>query len=281
MGDYFAGIDIGSTMTKVVILGEDRQTSLIGPTGPEHRKLANRVMEEALGSAGIAFADVAYVVATGYGRINVPFADRQITEITCHAKGLSHLLPSVRTVIDIGGQDSKGIKIKNGKVASFVMNDKCAAGTGRFLEIIADALGVPLGELGELSASAERPAVISNTCTVFAEQEVISQIAAGEGRTRRCRYRRRCEEHGSCSRTGGETGISCACSAGASHYRCFRSGSSGKRDRRQRGKRRQGSGETEERADGGELLFMKGIPSRWSLTAACPTVSVMVSIDRD
>jgi predicted CoA-substrate-specific enzyme activase len=169
MGDYFAGIDIGSTMTKVVILGEDRQTSLIGPTGPEHRKLANRVMEEALGSAGI-----------GYGRINVPFADRQITEITCHAKGLSHLLPSVRTVIDIGGQDSKGIKIKNGKVASFVMNDKCAAGTGRFLEIIADALGVPLGELGELSASAERPAVISNTCTVFAEQEVISQIAAGE-----------------------------------------------------------------------------------------------------
>ncbi len=180
MSNYFAGVDIGSTMTKVVILGDGEETSLIGPTGPEHRKLANRVMEEALGSAGIAFTDVAYVVATGYGRINVPFADRQITEITCHAKGLFHLLPSAKTIVDIGGQDSKGIKIKNGRVVSFVMNDKCAAGTGRFLEIIADALGVSLEKLGELSASAEHPAAISNTCTVFAEQEVISQLAGGE-----------------------------------------------------------------------------------------------------
>jgi (R)-2-hydroxyacyl-CoA dehydratese activating ATPase len=178
--NYFAGVDIGSTMTKVVIIGDGKDTSLIGPTGPEHRKLANRVMEEALQLAGVAFSDVTYIVATGYGRINVPFADRQITEITCHAKGLSSLLPSARTIVDIGGQDSKGIRIENGKVIDFVMNDKCAAGTGRFLEIIADALGVPLDKLGDISLTAEKPAVIGNMCTVFAEQEVISQLAGGE-----------------------------------------------------------------------------------------------------
>jgi len=177
---HFAGVDIGSTMTKAVILGGAKQISLTGPTGPEHRKLANRVMQEALDRAGIAFTDVAYIVATGYGRINVPFADRQVTEITCHAKGLSSLLPSARTIVDIGGQDSKGIRVENGKVVDFVMNDKCAAGTGRFLEIIAEALCVPLDRLGELSLTAEKPAVIGNMCTVFAEQEVVSQLAAGE-----------------------------------------------------------------------------------------------------
>ncbi len=180
MTPYFAGVDIGSTMTKVILLGDGKDTSIIGPTGPEHRKLANRVMEEALRSAGIPFTAVTYVVATGYGRINVPFADRQVTEITCHAKGLASVLPSARTVVDIGGQDSKGIKIEKGRVVNFVMNDKCAAGTGRFLEIIAEALGVPLERLGELSLSAEKPASISNTCTVFAEQEVVSQLANGE-----------------------------------------------------------------------------------------------------
>lgn len=178
--NYFAGVDIGSTMTKVVILGEKIETSLIGPTGPEHRKLANRVMEEALSQARLSFFDLTYIVATGYGRINVPFADRQITEITCHAKGLQSLLPSVKTVVDVGGQDSKGIKILNGKVMNFVMNDKCAAGTGRFLEIIADSLGVPLNKLGEISLSAESIASVSSTCTVFAEQEIISRLATGE-----------------------------------------------------------------------------------------------------
>ena len=181
MADYFAGLDIGSTMTKAVILaGETMIASVIGPTGPEHRRLAGRVIEEALRKAGIAFGDLAFVVATGYGRINVPFADKQVTEITCHARGLHSLLPSARTVVDIGGQDSKGIKIKDGKVAGFVMNDKCAAGTGRFLDVIAEALGVPLEKLGELSLSADKPAEISNTCTVFAEHEVTSKLAAGE-----------------------------------------------------------------------------------------------------
>jgi predicted CoA-substrate-specific enzyme activase len=180
MKQHFAGIDIGSTMTKAVILSDRMEASLIGPTGPEHRKLAHKVMEEALLSAHLAFGDLAYVVATGYGRISVPFADRQVTEITCHAKGLYSLLPTAKTVVDIGGQDSKGIKIENGKVKSFVMNDKCAAGTGRFLEVIADALGVPLERLGEVALSSTMPAIISNTCTVFAEAEVISQLASGE-----------------------------------------------------------------------------------------------------
>jgi (R)-2-hydroxyacyl-CoA dehydratese activating ATPase len=180
VANYFAGIDIGSTMTKVVIIGEEVENSLIGPTGPEHRKLANRVMEEALQQTQLRFEDLSYIVATGYGRINVPFADKQVTEITCHARGLGTVLPSTRTVVDIGGQDTKGIKIKDGKVLNFVMNDKCAAGTGRFLEIIADSLGVPLRQLGELSLSADKATLISNTCTVFAEHEVINQLANGE-----------------------------------------------------------------------------------------------------
>lgn len=177
--NYFAGVDIGSTMTKAVIVSDRIEASLIGPTGPEHRKLANKVMEEALAQAGLRFDDLTYITATGYGRINVPFADKQVTEITCHARGLQSLLPTVRTVIDIGGQDSKGIKLEAGKVVDFVMNDKCAAGTGRFLEVIADALGVPLKNLGDLSLKAQKTIAISNTCTVFAEHEVISQLAGG------------------------------------------------------------------------------------------------------
>jgi predicted CoA-substrate-specific enzyme activase len=176
---YFAGIDIGSTMTKAIIFSNDIRAQVIGPTGPEHRHLANKVMEEALGLAGINFTDVAYVVATGYGRINVPFADKQITEISCHARGVLHLFPSVGTVIDIGGQDAKGIKILNGKVADFVMNDKCAAGTGRFLEVIAETLGVSLEQMGELSLRAKTKVKISSICTIFAEQEVISQLSDG------------------------------------------------------------------------------------------------------
>lgn len=153
--------------------------SVIGPTGPEHRKLANRVMEQALAKANLPFDAITYVVATGYGRINVPFADRQITEISCHARGVSYLLPEVRTVIDIGGQDSKAIKLKNGRAVDFVMNDKCAAGTGRFLEVTAESLGVKLEEMGRLSLEAKNKVEIGSTCTVFAAQEVVAQLAAG------------------------------------------------------------------------------------------------------
>jgi (R)-2-hydroxyacyl-CoA dehydratese activating ATPase len=184
MTRYFAGIDIGSTITKVVIVGGgDRiAASVIGPTGAEHRKLANKVMEDALRQADLCFDRISFVVATGYGRINVPFADKQVTEISCHARGVHSLFPTVRTIIDVGGQDSKGIKLVSGKIKEFVMNDKCAAGTGRFLEVIADALDVPLAELGRISLSANKAIPISNTCTVFAEQEIVSQLAQGESK---------------------------------------------------------------------------------------------------
>jgi predicted CoA-substrate-specific enzyme activase len=176
---YFAGVDIGSTMTKVVIMNRAVLASVIGPTGPEHRKLANRVMEQALAEAKLPFADITYVVATGYGRINVPFADKQITEISCHARGVSYLLPEVRTVIDIGGQDCKAIKLSNGRAVDFVMNDKCAAGTGRFLEVTAEGLGVKLEDMGRLSLEAKNKVEIGSTCTVFAAQEVVAQLSTG------------------------------------------------------------------------------------------------------
>jgi predicted CoA-substrate-specific enzyme activase len=180
----FAGIDIGSTMTKVVIADEQEKilASHIGPTGAEHRHLALKVTDETVSKAGLSFEKLDFIVATGYGRINVPFADRQITEITCHARGIRSLFPSARIIIDIGGQDSKGIKLDaDGKVANFVMNDKCAAGTGRFLEVISETLGINLADMGDLALSADGFVQISNTCTVFAEHEVTSRLAEGAG----------------------------------------------------------------------------------------------------
>jgi predicted CoA-substrate-specific enzyme activase len=178
---YFAGVDIGSTMTKIVIMdGEDNICSrIIGPTGPEHRRLANRVLIEALEQADLSVGEIDYVVATGYGRVNVPFADRQITELTCHARGVASLFPNVRTAIDIGGQDAKGLKIKDGKLLDFVMNDKCAAGTGRFLEVLAETLGVELEDLGGISLESTKKVPISSTCTIFAQQEVVARLSEG------------------------------------------------------------------------------------------------------
>ena len=167
-------------MTKAVILNQGIIASIIGPTGPEQRRLANKVMEETLHRAGIPFPAISYIVSTGYGRINVPFADRQYTEITCHAKGIIRLFPKARTVIDVGGQDIKAIKIDaTGKTLDFVMNDKCAAGSGRFIEVIADALGVLLDEVGDLSLESKNPAKISNICTIWAQQEVAASLAEG------------------------------------------------------------------------------------------------------
>jgi predicted CoA-substrate-specific enzyme activase len=180
MNRYFAGIDIGSTMTKTVILEKEIVAKVIGPTGPEQRRLANRVMEEALRLAGLSFGSITYIVSTGYGRINVPFADKQVTEISCHARGIAHLVPNARTVIDIGGQDSKAIKIdSSGRPTDFIMNDKCAAGSGRFIEVIADTLGLKLEEMGETSLRSRNPAQISNICTIWAQQEVASRLAEG------------------------------------------------------------------------------------------------------
>ncbi len=168
-------------MTKVVIIDADEEirSRVIGPTGAEHRRLANKVMREALEQANLSFDEISCVIATGYGRINVPFADRQITELTCHARGVVSLFPAVRIAIDIGGQDAKGLKINEGKLVDFVMNDRCAAGTGRFLEVIAAALGLKLEELGEVSLKSTNKAKISTTCTVFAQQEAISLISEG------------------------------------------------------------------------------------------------------
>jgi predicted CoA-substrate-specific enzyme activase len=178
---YIAGIDLGSTMTKVVIMdGHQKiQVSVVEHTGAEHRRLSSRVMAGALAKIGIAFEEISYIVATGYGRNTVPFADRQITELTCHARGVSHFFPGVRLAIDIGGQDSKGLKIKDGKLLDFVMSDKCAAGTGRFLELIAESLGVRLEDMGEIAAKSANRVSISSTCTVFARREVMSRISEG------------------------------------------------------------------------------------------------------
>lgn len=180
MTEYFAGIDIGSTMTKAVILGDGVIASVIGPTGPEQRRLANKVMEEALRRAGLSFDAMTYIVSTGYGRINVPFADKQVTEISCHAKGVSSLFPQARTIVDIGGQDSKAITVDpNGRVTNFIMNDKCAAGSGRFVEVIADTVGLKLEQMGDLSLQSAQPASISNICTIWAQQEVAARLAEG------------------------------------------------------------------------------------------------------
>jgi len=179
---YFAGVDIGSTMTKVVLM--DKSGNLLstvkGPTGPEHRQLANEVMRQALEQASLQIDDISYIVATGYGRLNVPFADRQITELSCHARGVSSLFPSVRTAIDIGGQDAKCMKIDKGRLTNFVMNDKCAAGTGRFLEVTATALGIELDDMGDISLKATKKIQISNLCTIFAQQEVVALLSRGE-----------------------------------------------------------------------------------------------------
>ncbi len=168
-------------MTKVVIIGEDGRicARVIGPTGAEHRRLANRVMEEALAQANLSLSEISYVIATGYGRLNVPFADCQITELTCHTTGVVSLFPTVRIAIDIGGQDAKGLQINDGKLVDFVMNDKCAAGTGRFLEVIAETLGLRVEELGGISLKSTNKVNISSTCTVFAQQEVVSCISEG------------------------------------------------------------------------------------------------------
>jgi predicted CoA-substrate-specific enzyme activase len=178
---YYAGLDVGSITAKAVIIGHGQiLASAITFSGYNSAETAHKVLAEALGNAGLRRDAIARLVATGYGRVRVPGADRQVTEITCHARGAYWLHPETRTIIDVGGQDSKGIALNDqGKVTDFVMNDKCAAGTGRFLEVMARAMEEDLDRFGELGLAAPRRAQISSTCTVFAESEVISQIAAG------------------------------------------------------------------------------------------------------
>ncbi len=168
-------------MTKIVIIdaSDEIRTTVVKHTGAEHRRLANLVMEEALQKAQITLDDLASIVATGYGRINVPFADKQLTELTCHARGTAYFFPNVKIAIDIGGQDAKVLKIKDGKLVDFIMNDKCAAGTGRFLDIICQALGLKIEDLGEISMKSANPISITNVCTIFAQQEIINLLSTG------------------------------------------------------------------------------------------------------
>ncbi len=178
----FAGIDIGSLSTDVVLLdasGRVAGSSVVG-TGASTRKACVEALGRALGRAGGREPDIAFTVATGYGRENVASAGLRVTEITCHARGARHLFPDVRTVLDIGGQDSKVIRLSaGGRVIDFAMNDKCAAGTGRFLEVMARALEMDLEEMGPRSLRSKKALAVSSMCTVFAESEVISLIASG------------------------------------------------------------------------------------------------------
>jgi predicted CoA-substrate-specific enzyme activase len=179
---YFAGIDIGSLCTKAVILnGDGRMVSYsILRSGAVYRGAGETAINDAMREAGIGPGDLAFVISTGYGRSKAPIADTQITEISCHARGASHAFPESRAVIDIGGQDSKAIEVnEKGQAVKFAMNDKCAAGTGRFLEVMAQSLDVDLEEMSELAFNSDKEIEISSICTVFAESEVISLFAEG------------------------------------------------------------------------------------------------------
>lgn len=178
----YLGIDIGSSSTKAAILGEDKGIAAVSVlnlgTGTN---ACEEVMKDAIEQAGICAEEIKFIVATGYGRINFKGADKQITEITCHAKGVNFLMEGIRTIIDIGGQDAKAIKlVEQGRISNFVMNEKCAAGTGRFLEVMARVLGCKIDALSSLAEKSTKEISISNVCTVFAESEVISRLSAGE-----------------------------------------------------------------------------------------------------
>ncbi len=180
----FAGIDIGSVSTEMVILEDSAPArSIIMPTGSNSRKAAEKVLYRACEETGYSLGDFQFIVATGYGRKTADFSHRDVTELSCHARGAWHLNNDVRTVIDIGGQDSKVIRVgQSGKSLDFIMNDKCAAGTGRFLEVMSRALEVEIGEMGEIAVAAKESVQISSMCTVFAESEVVSLIAEGKPR---------------------------------------------------------------------------------------------------
>lgn len=178
---FTMGIDVGSASSKAVILGDNGKlvaTAVVqagtGSSGPQ------RALDELFGSSGMHPEQMERTIATGYGRYAMDLADGEISEITCHAMGVHFLFPQARTILDIGGQDAKAISINGaGRVLGFFMNEKCAAGTGRFLEVMARILEVPLDQMGEWDARSEHPSVVSSTCTVFAESEVISQLSDG------------------------------------------------------------------------------------------------------
>jgi predicted CoA-substrate-specific enzyme activase len=179
---YTCGIDVGSVSTEVVILGrKDNKIAsyIITSTGSNSKEAAKKALDTACKKDNISEDSIKAIVATGYGRINIPFADKNITEISCHAKGAISTFPDLKTVIDIGGQDSKVIKIENGNPIDFLMNDKCAAGTGRFLEVMARALEIDIEHFADIFIKTNKKVNITSTCTVFAESEIVSLIGQG------------------------------------------------------------------------------------------------------
>ncbi len=178
---YILGIDIGSTTSKAVIMNDKMEivasSIVVATVGTDGVSLA---LDEVLNQSGLAASDITCTVATGYGRQTYEGADYQVSELSCHALGVNYIFPDARTVIDIGGQDAKVLSLnESGRMVNFIMNDKCAAGTGRFLDVMANILNLDISQLESEARKAEKPASISSTCTVFAESEVISQLAAG------------------------------------------------------------------------------------------------------
>ncbi len=176
-----AGCDVGSLTGKAVILKDGEILShAIVPTTPKPERTAKNAMDKALENGNLTLEEIGYIVGTGYGRVKIPFANSEISELSCHGKGAHSFIPSIRTIIDVGGQDCKVIKVsKDGKILDFAMNDKCAAGTGRFLEVMAKTLELKLEELGPISLQSKNQAKITAQCSVFAETEVVSLMADG------------------------------------------------------------------------------------------------------
>ncbi len=180
---YAAGVDVGSTQTKAVIINEHREIAsrALTDTGANVIQAAEAAFEEALRNGDLREEEVEYVVGTGYGRYKVTFGNTQVTEISCHGRGAVHMFPGTRTVVDMGGQDTKAIRVsETGEIVDFCMNDKCAAGTGRFLGAASSALEIALPDLGPTALRGERAVKISTTCTVFAESEVLSWLGKGK-----------------------------------------------------------------------------------------------------
>lgn len=182
-----AGIDVGAATAKTVILEDDKITGYaIKPVGHDIKLVANEISKEALQRAGLSIfiEDLDYIVSTGYARESIEFANKTVSEIICHAKGAYFMIPSTRFIIDMGGQDSKAIELdQEGNIINFIMNDKCAAGTGRFLEVMAHILQVKsMDDMGPLALQSKEPCPVSSTCTVFAETEVVVLRAGGKHR---------------------------------------------------------------------------------------------------
>ncbi len=180
---FAAGVDVGSTQTKAVVVDEAGLivARSLTETGANVTRAAEAAFAQALQGGGLREEEVEYVIGTGYGRYNVTFGNAQVTEISCHGRGAVRMFPDTRTVVDMGGQDTKAIRVSpSGEIVDFCMNDKCAAGTGRFLGAASSALDIPLDRLGPTALAGQRPVKISTTCTVFAESEILSWLGKGK-----------------------------------------------------------------------------------------------------